>query len=205
MAVTSSVIEQDSEQKAGFVELAAMVDSAATNTLVEPITLERAKLHLRVVNPDEDDYILALIIAARHMAEGRLNRTLVQRQLTATFTSMHERMMLLKPPVVSVDSVQYVDADGAVQEFSDFELIGGEVSVVHGVTPPASRYRPDAIRVTYTAGYPLGEIPQPIIQWMLLSIGTMYDHRATIVNGTISQPLADDFVRWLLQPYMVYE
>lgn len=179
----------------------------ATESLAgeEPITLERAKLHLRVVNPDEDDYILSMIIAARHMAEGRLNRTLVQRQLNTTFVSMHERMRLLKPPIVSVDSVQYVDADGAVQEFSDFELIGEEVAVSHGVTPPASRYRLDAIRVAYTAGYAAGEIPQPIVQWMLLSIGTMYDHRATIVNGSISQPLADDFVRWLLQPYMVYE
>lgn len=177
----------------------------------EPITLERAKLHLRVVNPDEDDYILSLIIAARQMAEGRLNRTLVRRQLTAVFSAGDTKFFLRKPPIVSVDSVSYLDADG-VEQLVDVTGYRVEASselprmrATYGAAWPGLLPEGGEFTVRYTAGYAAGEIPQPIIQWMLLSIGTMYDHRATIVNGTISQPLADDFVRWLLQPYMVYE
>jgi hypothetical protein len=65
--------------------------------------------------------------------------------------------------------------------------------------------RRDAVRVYYTAGYPVGEVPLPIVQWMLLAIGTMYANRENEVVGATVAPLPDNFSRWLLQPYMVYE
>lgn len=170
----------------------------------EPITLERAKEHLRVVITDEDDHISSLIVAARAMAEGRLNRTLVQRQITAVF-GQGERLQLLKPPIVSVDSMEYLDVDGALQSFEDFDLAGQSVMLKPGVALPASRHRPDAIRVTYTAGYAPGEVPAPIVSWMLLVIGTLYANRESLITGSISQALADNFAGYLLQPYMVYE
>lgn len=176
--------------------------------LVEPITLERAKSHLRVVFSDEDDDIAGMITAARQIAEGRLNRTLVQRQLVAAFPCFYGGLALRKPPLISVDSVEYLDIDGNLHAFSDYYLdeftVPARVELSHG-TGPATRARNDAVRVTYTAGYAEGDVPAPIIQWMLLVIGTMYENRATLVNGTISQPLAGDFMQMLIQPFMVYE
>ena len=171
----------------------------------EPITLEQAKAHLRVVGSDEDDYIAGLIEAARAMAEGRLNRTLVQRQLTGTFRSWCDRIELLKPPIVSVDSVEYLDTDGALQLFEDFDLAGQSVLPVAGAALPPLRYRPDAIRVMYTAGYEPGTVPQPIVQWMLLVIGALYAHRESMTAGVKVEMIPEEFNRWLLQPYMVYE
>lgn len=171
----------------------------------EPITLERAKVHLHVVISDEDDYISDLIVAARQMAEGRLNRTLVQRQMVATFRSWCDTMRLLKPPIVSVDSVDYTDVDGVLQSFADFDLIGAAVTATYGTEVPALRYRPDAIRVTYTAGYAEGEVPRPIISWMLLVIGALYAHRESMTAGVKVEMIPEEFNRWLLQPYMVYE
>lgn len=192
-----------------FAALSESVDFAvqpAAVAAVEPLTLEQAKTHLRVYLNDEDDYIAGLIIAARMMAEGRLNRTITQRQLVATFRAWHVGMRLPKPPVVSVDAVEYLDTDGALQPFDSFDVLAeGMIGPTYGATLPAIRHRPDAIRVTYTAGYAEGEVPAPIVQWMLLAIGTMYQNRESIINGVSSQPLAGDFFAMLLQPYMVYE
>lgn len=45
--------------------------------MTEPIELERAKTHLRVVDDGEDEYIAALITAAREYAEKYQNRVFV--------------------------------------------------------------------------------------------------------------------------------
>lgn len=175
----------------------------------EPITLARAKAHLRVVINDEDDYIASLITAARTMAEGRINRTLVQRQLVAAFPAWCTRMALPKPPLVSVDNVIYLDTDGAEQSLDTYDVYEHDtpaaLALPYGTSPPALRWRPDAIRVTYTAGYADGNVPASILSWMLLVIGTLYDNRASSITGTITSSLPDDFMTWMLQPYMVYE
>lgn len=174
----------------------------------EPITLEQAKKHLRVVFSDEDDYISMLITVARQMAEGRLNRSLVRRQVEATFSS-YMGIRLLKPPIVSVDSVSYFNESEVETDLSGYKIqkdaSGVSVRFGTGFYIGDIAPRPDAITVRYTVGYESGEVPAPIIQWMLLSIGTMYENRETIINGVSSAPLADDFAKWLLQPYMVYE
>ena len=187
---------------------AARSGDGAGVELVEPITLARAKAHLRVVFNDEDDEIADMITAARVAVEQRLNRTLVQRQLVAAFPTWCA-LALPKPPFVSVDSVVYRDTDGAEQSLTDYEVYDLEtparVALGYGTAPPALRYRPDAIRVTYTAGYADGDVPAPILSWMLLVIGTLYENRATMITGSSSQEMAGGFVDALLQPYMVYE
>lgn len=205
---------------------------APTLQVVEPVTLERAKEHLRVVVADDDAYISALITAARQMAEGRLNRTLVQRRRVAYFASwgnqyargwggrwhhlMDTPMTLLKPPVVSVDNVGYVDETGGelmldparyyLVPANDDDLPRVELQRDGDPLPVLSVNRRDAVRVYYTAGYAPGEVPAAIIQWMLLAIGTMYASRESVVVGAaVVQMLPADFMQLLLQPYMVYE
>jgi uncharacterized phiE125 gp8 family phage protein len=176
----------------------------------EPISLAEAKAHLRVYLPDEDDYIAGLITAARQMAEGRLNRTLVQRSRTVTFDAMDARYVLRKPPVVSVDNVVVSGVDGAIDSTLYVLRDYGEdsppvLSAAYGSTWAAAIPRGAVLTVEYTAGYPDGEVPRPIIQWMLLAIGTMYENRETESAGVQIYSLSEDFMRWLLQPYMVYE
>lgn len=199
---------------AGQFSLAAVDATPAVALDGEPLTLEQAKAHLRVVVSDDDAYIAGLVVAARQMAEGRLNRTLVQRQRVARFSDWDERMALLKPPVLSVDAIEYADNTGTAgtldaaryyvppmdeDEVPRVELLAGESF------PLLDTRRMHPVTVRYTAGYPVGQVPAPIIQWMLLCIGTMYENRATLISGTINTPLADDFARWLLQPYWVIE
>lgn len=172
----------------------------------EPLTLEQAKAHLRVVINDEDDYIAGLITAARQMAEGRLNRTLVQRQLVAAFPCWGAGLALPKPPLVSVDEVAYFDAAGDEQIVDTYlTYIATPSRIGFPGAAPSVYARPDAIRVTYTAGYADGEVPAPILQWMMLVIGTLYENRETMSAGAQVYSIPEDFMTWMLQPYMVYE
>jgi uncharacterized phiE125 gp8 family phage protein len=200
--------------------------AAPTLDVAEPITLARAKDHLRVYTPDEDDYISSLIVTAREMAEGRLNRTIVQRRRVAYFRDwgvqpvpgfLYARngypLHLLKPPVISVDNVGYIDSSGAevmldalafyMPPVTEDEM--PRVELQSTLVPVLTSNRRDAVRVYYTAGYPVGEVPKPIIQWMLLAIGTMYANRESEVVGATVAALPDGFMKWLLLPYEVYE
>ena len=177
----------------------------------EPITLEEAKKQCRVELSDDDDYILSLITVARQMAEGRLNRTIKQRQLEARFDYWPSSLSLPKPPLVSVDSISYIDADGVLAELDDDSYIvntsvePARIPLAYGVPWPALRKQSGAVVVRYTAGYTPEEVPAPIKQWIKLIVGTMYENRETMSAGVQLYEMSDTFMSWLLQPYMVYE
>lgn len=208
MAVTSSVIAEDSIEKNGILEVSAFAVDENGNEIIEPITLEQAKAHLRVVFDDEDDYISSLIVAARQMAEGRTNRTITQRIREQAFSHWCA-MKLLKPPFVSVESVSYIDPDGNEQTLSEDDYIVSTrrepASVAISISQPSLASQDEAVIVRYTAGYPVGEVPAPIVQWMLLQIGSMYEHRESVIAGVSVSPLPEMYERMFLQPYMVYE
>lgn len=174
----------------------------------EPISLAQAKEHLRVVYNDEDDYISGLIVAAREMAEGKLNRTIKQRVRESAFCDW-SNIVLRKPPFVSVESLSYIDTSGQEQYLDDYAVRSrsepARIALPYGFSAPSIQPNDEAIVVRYVAGYPEGEVPQPIIQWMLLVIGTMYENRETMSAGVNVTSIPEDFFKWLLQPYMVYE
>jgi uncharacterized phiE125 gp8 family phage protein len=177
----------------------------------EPISLEQAKAHLRQPFDDDNDYISALIVAARQMAEGRLNRTLKQRTLRAGFDLMSSSYTLRKPPIISVDSVKLMDVYGneTAVDATDYRVSTyfepGMLVGAPGSTWSNSVRSGSVLIVEYTAGYDAAQVPQPIIQWMLLAIGTMYENRETMSAGVQIYDMPADFMSWLLQPYMVYE
>ena len=174
----------------------------------EPISLEQAKEHLRVVYDDEDTYISGLIVAAREMAEGKLNRTIKQRVRESAFCDW-SNIVLRKPPFVSVESLSYIDTSGQEQYLDDYAVRSrsepARIALPYGFSAPSLQPNDEAIVVRYVAGYSEGEVPQPIIQWMLLVIGTMYENRETMSAGVNVTSIPEDFFKWLLQPYMVYE
>lgn len=189
---------------------ATAVSSLLADSGEEPITLEQAKQHLRVYGVDDDAYITMLITAARQMAEGRLNRTIMPRELVATFDSWGHALRLFKPPVLSIEAITYIDTEGVEQTLTAGFLTNlmaepARVVLDYGSAWPALQSRVGAVTVRYRAGYESGTVPYPIIQWMLLAIGTMFNNRETLINGVSSAALAGGFVDALLQPYMVYE
>lgn len=212
--VTTEEISGDLAIKASLIAAASTATGESGAVAVEPITLAEAKAHLRVYGADDDAYISGLLIpAAREMAEGRLNRTIRRRTRVAAFRGWGDNFVLSKPPFVSIDTITYVDEGGQIQTLegaayyvaAQDDDAGGVVELVPGNALPYLYPRRLPITVSYLAGYAEGQVPAAIRQWMLLAIGDMYAHRESVAVGTITSAIPEDFMKLLIQPYMVYE
>jgi uncharacterized phiE125 gp8 family phage protein len=175
---------------------------------IEPITLARALFHLKVEadGGEGDEYIADLIKAARQACEERTERTLITTTWLLTLDAFPDAIMLRQPPIIAVQSIDYVDEAGLVQTLDPADYKVDNVSEPGYVVPafekawPATRSEINAVRVSYTAGYgdAASSVPMPLIQWMLLAIGDMNENR----NASAERPTVQhNFVKHLLDPY----
>lgn len=188
-----------------------------TAPAVEPLSVQEVKDHLRAIddgNAVEDALLEQLIVSVRQSLDGRdgmLNRQLI----TATWDyTVHEfprgiSIDLPLAPVQSIDSISYVDADGATQTWasSNYTLSADldqrpRVYLEHGKSWPGTRDDPDAVTIRFDAGYggAASDVPAPIRAAMLLLIGNLYNSRESTVIGTIVSELPMG-VEALLSPY----
>lgn len=189
-----------------------MAPKRTTPPAVEPVTLARAKLHLRVDHADEDDLIADLITTARMECESRIQGTLVNTGWTWPLDAFPASGGLLAPPMpplVHVDAITYVDPAGATQAMDWASLVHidiisqpGRIAPISG-SWPATAQRINAVTVTYTAGYgpTAADVPRPLVQWILLAIGDMY---ATRERSAERAKVPQGFADGLLDPYRIW-
>lgn len=182
-----------------------------TAPTLEPITLAEAKANLRVIGTDEDADITRMIRAARQMAEERLNRALMPQTLAFGEDGFCGALRVPRPPLRTIDSLTYIDTDGAAQALAgpaylvDTFAEPPTISAAPGTSWPATRAQTGAVVVQYQAGYAdAASVPEPIRQWMLLAINAFFEHRSMVNEGQ-TYALPDEFYKWLLQPYVVYQ
>lgn len=153
---------------------------------VTPVSLQEAKDHLRVSHTDEDTLITALIEAATsHFdGEGELGRALVTQTWAQWFSQAPGWVRLRMGPFQSLVSVEYYDTSNSLQTatLSEFETWkdGDFVTLKprDGSAWPEAHSRPDAIKVTYEAGYgDASDVPQSIKHAVLLLVGHFYENR----------------------------
>lgn len=131
-----------------------------TPPAVEPVTVAECKLDARVDGAEEDALFAAWIAAARDEVELVAARALVNRTLEMAFDGWpSERCIALRyPPLVSVLSVTYYDANGAQQTLATEQYIvetdrePGRICLASGANWPAT-HEVARIRVRYVAGY----------------------------------------------------
>lgn len=176
---------------------------------VEPLTIEQAKLHLRVDYSDDDELITELIKVARATAEDRIGRTLISTGWRLTANKFSPALELPNPPCISVESIKYIDTTGTEQPLNLADYLVDQVSEPARIVPTAGRDWPEtqdrinAVVVDYTAGYgtTADKVPTPIVQWMKLAIGDMYDRR----NRSAEKPnVPQDFADSLLDVYRMW-
>lgn len=176
-----------------------------------PISLADVLLHLKedADSGSNDDYVLALIETARQTCEDRTERTLITTPWVLTLDGFAEALPLRQPPLVAVQSIQFIDEAGVLQTLDPVDYQVDAVSEPGYVVPafektwPATRPVINAVRVSYTAGYGSDPalIPKPLRQWMLLAIGEMYTHR----NRSSERPaVPHSFADALLEPYKIW-
>ena len=174
-------------------------------TPTEPVTLAEAKLHLRVDGTDEDAPIQGLLSAARATCEDRTEGTVPVPGWRLTLDAFPDAIKLPRPPIVSVESVKYIDTAGVQQTLSPLDYVVDTVSSPGYIVPafgkawPETRDQINAVEVEYTAGS--ATPPAAIKAWMLLAIGEMFMNR----EGSAERPaVAHSFADRLLDPCKVW-
>lgn len=152
------------------------------------VTRDELKAHCRITHTAEDTQLDIYLNAAIGTIEKRTNRGLSSAERTSKFDCFSERMRLLGPGATSV-SIQYLDADGALQTLAATEY---EV-VTHGIVPyvrffdagslPQLYDSDAAVTITYTSGYGSSELPFQLKAAVLLLGSHYYFHREPVVVG----------------------
>jgi uncharacterized phiE125 gp8 family phage protein len=174
---------------------------------VQPVTLSEARSQTRADCNDEDAFLGLLISVATQAATDRLQRALVPTRYRLTLDSFPSAIELLKPPIISVESVKYIGIDGEQQTLDPQDTFLDSVSEPGYLVPatgrawPTTQDRINTVEVEYTAGYPDSAIPEPIKQWILLAIGDMYDNRGRSAEKPV---VPQDFAEGLLDTYKIW-
>lgn len=162
-----------------------------------PVTLAEAKLHLRVDHSTDDDLIEIFIQAATQYAEGFLGRVLVDQTWDYYADEFPDGAIEIPlPPLIEVVGLFYRDAADVEQEFSassynvDTSSQPARVYLLSSGSWPTPRDGANSIRVRFRAGYLDGSVspavdavPFDIKAAILLTIGSLYANRETVVVG----------------------
>lgn len=145
----------------------------------EPVSLQSLKEALRVTTCDFDEELGRLLVAGRKQVENDAKRKLITQTvaLTADRFPRGDELELRLPPVQSVTSVQYVDPAGDPQTFDsanyDVDLTSApcRIRLVTGASWPATADSPNAVTVTFVAGYGVAsavpvEAKLAIVEWV---------------------------------------
>jgi uncharacterized phiE125 gp8 family phage protein len=191
----------------------------------EPIDLNEVKQHMRVDGDEENALILAYITTARLLAENYCQRSFIQTQWKWYLDSWFEYaenanvrhgrfvenerldgdyIRLPRSPLISVDSIEYQDVDGITRTVNALDYLvdnkrePGRIIPVIGKSWPSIKYNPNAITVTFKAGYGanVDNVPQPIRTALMYLAGHFYETRNAGSEDTI--PF---HVKAMLEPY----
>jgi uncharacterized phiE125 gp8 family phage protein len=176
----------------------------------DPVTWPEADVHLRLDgDTTEQAFVESLIAAAAAHLDGWsgvLGRALVTQSWRQDFAGFG-CLRLPLAPVSSITSVTYYDGDNAQQTLatSVYQLLTDARGPLVDLKPdqdwPATYTRPEAVSVTYVAGYgAAADVPAAIRAAILLLVGHWYENReASVVGVSVAElPLAVDR---LLNPY----
>tara|TARA_R110002050_G_scaffold179110_3_gene312316 strand:- start:1401 stop:1991 length:591 start_codon:yes stop_codon:yes gene_type:complete len=187
----------------------------STPSSILVVSLIEAKLHCKIDVTTDDSLITNLISAATHLSEEYTNRFFINTDVTMVCSDWIDLDWLFKNNVTfdySTNTIKYyAPNDGnslTTWDSSNYNVLSEyqptKVSLIENKSFPDIQQRPDAISITYTAGYgaSASDVPQEIKQAILLTIGNWYANRESVVVGRIATELPLN-VKWLLDTYKI--
>lgn len=171
---------------------------------VAPVTailsLADAKAHLHLEGSDEDAYIEGLVAAATSHLDGYagiLGQALITQTWRQRFDQFPKSDAIRLPvgPLLAVSSISYFDTAGAAQSFTDYlttsDEVGPMVVLKDDARWPSTATRPDAVTVTWTAGFgaAASDVPQAIPLAAKMLVAHWHANREAVNIGNISSEL----------------
>ena len=175
-----------------------------------PVTVDEAKVHIRVEHDDEDTYIQTLIDAAVGMIDGPdgIGIAMVEQTWEASLDCFPVGAIILPlVPCLTVESITYIDANGDEQTLDDalyqvdVRSKPARILPAVGTSWPATQSgAANAVIIEATFGYVT--VPALLRAAILFIVGHLYENREAVVIGTIATeiPLA---ARDMLNKYAV--
>lgn len=178
---------------------------------VEPLDVDMVKMWTKIEQDAEDAMIEQLMIPAiRAVAENFMERSLMTQTWELTLDAFPASAIeLRRPPIQSIASVKYIDANGTLQTLSSSEYALDSDSEPGWLVPaedtdwPETRNVVNAVKVRFVAGYAnAAAIPADIKVWIAMHVATLYVNRETVNIGNVINELP--FVLDLIHPYKIY-
>lgn len=161
----------------------------------EPITLTEIQGQTRLVDLSAESETVELMISAvRERAEAITKRALVTQSWLLTldaFPSGRSAIQLPKPPLQTVDSIAYCDANGVWQILDPLAyrvVISSEpgyVVPIYGLNWPTVLNDVGVVTIKFTCGYgPITpdtslNVPKGILQWIAMNVANIFENRET--------------------------
>lgn len=183
--------------------------SPVTAASVPIVTVEEAKLFLRIDQDEEDQLLYDIIAAATEWCQVALQ----QQFLTATYKGYLDSfpstdyIEVALPPLQSVTHLKYYDSAGNQQTWStdyysvDADQMPGHIQLGYSYTWPVTYGIPKAIEVQFVCGYgdAASSVPGNIVAAVKRLIHDLHQSRSGVFNpGVASQPIPNEVYRMLL-------
>jgi uncharacterized phiE125 gp8 family phage protein len=173
------------------------------------LTLDEAKDFLHVTSDDEDDLIQSLVDQATAYFQDAANIQLCEAGYEFRLDAFPSgEIKIPRGPLVSVESITYIDSDGNEQTLDaaeyDVDIYDptGRVCPAYNETWPTTRAVMNAVCISYTAGFgDSADVPETAKGALRLLIGHWYRNREAMLTGTISKEieLGVERLKWLLR------
>jgi uncharacterized phiE125 gp8 family phage protein len=177
-----------------------------TPPLVEPLSLEEAKAHLRISHDDDDQYITRLIAAARRQIELRTSLAIITQGWTALCDRWPQSGTIGLPvaPVASVTDILLHGDENTSATLEPAHYILDAASRPARIVLRADRLHPQATRaingieIRFVAGFGATSdaVPQDIRQALLLTVASWFSDRGELNRAAL--PL---MASALIQPF----
>lgn len=157
-----------------------------------PVTVADAKLRLRIDSNTDDADIQMMIEAATQLASTYTRRSIATDTRRLTLDAFPLEIELPFPPIVSVESISYINTLGATVVLPSDQYVLDNVSEpgwilpADGVTWPDTKVAANVVEVNYTAGYGTS-CPAALKQFILLTVGDMYRNRELTVDTGLAK------------------